>query len=337
VRIILKDWHRNSAAVLLTLLSCIMLAGCGNSHTPCESDCPPPYSPYADFITQIDEQILRLGSAPVTLSAPPLIRADMVQTIDQSVATVVVENPDILVAQTEGLIDLSGTQGYTTVVVRHGVDKDMVPFTRTIAINNELTKDLSLDAVTEVPATRVAVLGHMRNFTMNSPEYAGFIADVINAYAPDYVYLLGDMVSDSEEEEYALLQSSFIDKLDASSINAIIFTPGNHEYRDVENFHASVAEPDIVITTEHVNLIAVNSNVDMTEVQKHLNAAFANADPAKPTWLLSHHKLWSQHPALKYPHPSFNGDEFLPLVAGKADVLIAGDASPVLMKESPSH
>ena len=201
--------------------------------------------------------------------------------------------------------------------------------------------------------TRFAAVGHGRQFEYAHSDLFEILAHTINDQNPDQVFLLGDFVRDSYDDEYCTLSHHFLDILNPNP--GYIYVPGNHEVNNVlddlwvptenymrtgeENsepvFNRVIGEPTKLITSATENLITLNSastllsgvNVNgvmgVTEqLQGIRDGSIISPDgtpynPNLPTVLLTHHRVWLWDWPFKvdFISPSYYGYDFMPLIA----------------------
>ena len=130
------------------------------------------------------------------------------------------------------------------------------------------------------------------------------------------------------------------------SIKGIIYSPGNHEWLNPQIFMNWIGVPDLdwsnyadaVISTNHINLVTINSNEELSTIQPFLEGVFdglVTAGNQNPTWILTHHTVWENGPT-SFPFAPFKGYDFLPIIEGEANTIISGDANVDISKQTPS-
>jgi calcineurin-like phosphoesterase family protein len=183
--------------------------------------------------------------------------------------------------------------------------------------------------------TRFVVIGHGRGLLEGHTDVLTEVADLINRSRPHYVFVLGDFVRLSSDEEWDQLEEYLFQRQDGT----VIFVPGNHETRsnaagDDSVYRRRVAPFPDVITTRHVNFLLLNSSLRLPEVKEKLEKAFGEIDATKPTLLLTHHNVWRVGPPVNRHMPTYSNQQFLPLIDGKVDAIIGGDGSGRFVAET---
>ena len=218
-------------------------------------------------------------------------------------------------------------------------------------------------------STRIATLGHARTLEYVHFDISELLAHTINAQQPDQVFVLGDMVLDSVDAEYATIKHHFLDVLDPAT--SYVFVPGNHEVNNAldwstnqpGNFSKDIFLRNIpalppVITTATANLISIDSaSSTIADLTAQLIAIRDGGifNPNLPTILFTHHKVWLKEWAFTEPfiNPYFSSYDFMPLISNEGynaqgtpispnaiisvDAIVAGDSSIESVSSRQAH
>ncbi len=254
-------------------------------------------------------------------------------------------NPDEMRALIENdytvIYEQNGYQGYGENRVQqhafYAVSNELVPMldAKNVNLNAQYWQEENVRLYDPEYNTRFVVIGHGRGLLEGHTDVLEEIVDIINRQEPQYVFVLGDFVRLSSDEEWDQLEKHMFKRLDAP----VVFVPGNHEMRSNAVGDDSVYRrrmqpfPD-VITTRYVNFLFLNSSLRLPEIKQKLEEAFAKCDEDKPTILVTHHNVWTFGPPINRHVPTFSSQQFLPLIDGKVDAIISGDGSARFKEES---
>jgi hypothetical protein len=243
--------------------------------------------------------------------------------------------------------------GYTVVYEQNGMlgyGDNRIPQHAFIAIDNNLvtTQDVSKvyrneDYWRTEPArvfdlqqnTRFVVIGHGRGLLEEHADVLDEVVDLINQQRPQFVFVLGDFVRLSVDAEWDQLEKHVFARLDAP----VIFVPGNHETRsnaagDDSVYRRRAPAFPAVIKTPHVNFLQLNSSLRLPEVRQYLAGAYEQIDTSKPTILITHHKVWAAKTPVTRHMTTYTRQQFLPLLDGRIDAIIAGDGAGEFIVET---
>ena len=186
----------------------------------------------------------------------------------------------------------------------------------------------------------VIVTGHLYPLIKYTEVYKTFI-DSINHQKPDYLFLLGDLVQENNDQEWDTILTRL------GKINCkVYFTPGNHDlnYHFERYFgkrdHQYEAEIRYInhvgyryklLKDDFANYLFFNPNDSLDRVLSYLNIIKPNFDTTKHMILLSGQALWDNtNQEADDPHTwvykAFSHDDILPEI-GSFDYLIHGDWS----------
>ncbi len=216
------------------------------------------------------------------------------------------------------------TDGFAPTVVRFGITRSGKKSTRIVEMHERWATPIPEYFVSD-SSTRIAVVGHLRGLMDYHTDVMEQVAEAVNSQMPDYVYILGDFVRFSTDEEYDQWEAHFLNGLTAP----YVFVPGNHEARAVTGgdtvFQDRIGPFTQVLTTDTVNLVAIDSSAGYSAVQEALSDAHSQVDPNKLTLLMTHHRVWqklSSNPFMPY----FTNGQFMPLINRWVDAIFAGEA-----------
>lgn len=213
--------------------------------------------------------------------------------------------------------------------------KDKLDSLHTGFNNIELTKEfiqLNKDTITLV------TFGHVYGLLYHEDVFDSMI-ESINAQSPDYVWILGDIVYNNSDEEWAYLQEKY------KGINGRRFhAGGNHDmnyhyeryYGITDNqweaesrFLKNIGYRYITIEDDFANYMIINMNDSLNRIEEYLKEMKPQLNPDKPSILFTHHCVW--HKTISNPEDSktwvkksFDRDSLLPEIK-EFDYWIHGD------------
>ncbi len=198
-----------------------------------------------------------------------------------------------------------------------------------------------------VHALRFVVAGHIRDMPPNHVNILDALAESFANADPDYIFLLGDMTYDGQEEHWQIMDS-WLAKL--RQIAPVVSAPGNHDITQPPLWtrYPGAARDQYLsrfgylyfhLRHEAADFVFVNSCDDLGLIVDYIDLALPPTTGDKTTILLSHFKLWddvSLEERARFPDKSdrwyylwnkrFDWAEILPSIQGRVDVMIAGDA-----------
>ncbi len=188
----------------------------------------------------------------------------------------------------------------------------------------------------------VIMAGHLYSlYTKNRSEAEGpgiLTADWLHLFAseiektePDAVFLLGDITRFSTEEEWQL-----VDEALGGVSSAIYRVPGNHDYRNVENFRRHGGLGNSVAIIKGCKFITLDNKCVLEKKDlAFLDRELADAKEYRHVFVATHYCMinWSdaqpgQDPHEPYPGVSNWNKEVVPRLAGVVDYVFCGDHSP---------
>ena len=167
---------------------------------------------------------------------------------------------------------------------------------------------------------RFAVIGHL--YPIARPRPLEVIIAAINRENPDLVFILGDSTLEDSR-----VVSLFQEKLEGE----VFFTPGNHELKKDrrESYLENVGYLEHFFSTEACNFVLLNSSAGLEENLAFLDRALAAAKPARPTVILTHHRIWDDTLLSREPYEhdkSYYFSEIYPMLRGRVDAIFAGNS-----------
>ena len=167
-------------------------------------------------------------------------------------------------------------------------------------------------------STKFIVLGHTYPIN-NDFEKINKLINKINSYQPDYVFILGDANLDDVK---------FFNKYKSLLKSKVFFSPGNHEYKNKDNYLNNVGYLNKLIIEKDIQFILLDSNDDINNIKKNLNVYLNKKFDIGPTIILTHHRIWDDS-LISYSgnhDKSFYFDEIYLLIKDKVDYIFSGNS-----------
>lgn len=129
----------------------------------------------------------------------------------------------------------------------------------------------------------------------------------------------------------SLEQPAVVAAFEQSFTVPIHATPGNHELEAGHREAYLARFPELVktVSTPDGDFVLAASSLPIAELRAALDGALAALDPARPTILLTHHRIWDDTltSAGPYQHDkAFWFDELYPTLRGRVDFIFAGNS-----------
>lgn len=201
----------------------------------------------------------------------------------------------------------------------------------------ELTKEYITSSRDSVV---IVAFGHVYGL-LNHPDVFDLLIDKVNEQDPDYVWILGDVVYNNTEEEWAVLFEKY------KGMNGERFhAGGNHDMNyHYERYHGSkenqweaesryldkIGYRYLTLEDELANYMLINMNDSLDRISEYLDRMLPQLNPVKQSILFTHHATWHPNQS-KVDDPktwvkkNFPRDSLLPKLVD-FDYMIYGDWS----------
>jgi hypothetical protein len=170
----------------------------------------------------------------------------------------------------------------------------------------------------EVRGTKFILLGHLYpiiddNIKLNK------LAEKINDYEADYIFILGDS---------KLYEKEIVIKLKKIFNAKLFFSPGNteNEEKKKKQYFENIGYNYKIILEKDVRFILIDSNDDVNKINGFLKPHLLKDFNDGPTVLLTHHRIWDDTLIREGHDKTFYFKEIYPLLNNKVNYVFAGNS-----------